>query len=94
MCLNVVTFILTSNDAVPSFSSAFSQPSLRLTVFIFHYNNIHILFRTLQVDASKTSTLEAAAKPVEPPAPKPEEKKPEKKSTFGSMFKPKVNRPR
>ncbi|XP_056589952.1 breast carcinoma-amplified sequence 1 isoform X3 [Triplophysa dalaica] len=47
------------------------------------------LFRP-KVDASKTSTLEAAAKPVEPLAPKPEEKKPEKKSTFGSMFKPKV----
>ncbi|XP_056589954.1 breast carcinoma-amplified sequence 1 isoform X5 [Triplophysa dalaica] len=47
------------------------------------------LFRP-KVDASKTSTLEAAAKPVEPLAPKPEEKKPEKKSTFGSMFKPKA----
>ncbi|XP_057176032.1 breast carcinoma-amplified sequence 1 isoform X2 [Triplophysa rosa] len=43
----------------------------------------------VQVDASKTSTLEAAAKPEEPQAPKPEEKKPEKKSAFG-MFKPKV----
>ncbi|XDV46395.1 hypothetical protein PO909_014294 [Leuciscus waleckii] len=42
------------------------------------------------VDASKSSTLEASAKPEEPPAPKPEEKKPEKKSTFGNMFKPKV----
>ncbi|XP_042569597.1 flocculation protein FLO11-like isoform X4 [Cyprinus carpio] len=47
------------------------------------------LFRS-KADASKTSTLEAAAKPEEPPAPKPEEKKLEKKSTFGSMFKPKV----
>ncbi|XP_051961055.1 uncharacterized protein LOC127628381 isoform X2 [Xyrauchen texanus] len=47
------------------------------------------LFRPKQVDASKTSTLEASAKPEEPPAPKPEEKKQEKKSTFG-MFKPKV----
>ncbi|XP_016102367.1 neurofilament heavy polypeptide-like isoform X1 [Sinocyclocheilus grahami] len=44
----------------------------------------------VQVDASKTSTLEAAAKPEEPPAPKAEEKKLEKKSTFGNMFKPKV----
>ncbi|KAA0706623.1 hypothetical protein E1301_Tti014051 [Triplophysa tibetana] len=44
----------------------------------------------VQVDASKTSTLEAAGKPIEPPAPKPEEEKPEKKSTFGSMFKPKA----
>ncbi|XP_016394899.1 transcriptional regulatory protein AlgP-like [Sinocyclocheilus rhinocerous] len=44
----------------------------------------------VQVDASKSSTLEAAAKPEEPPAPKPEEKKLEKKSTFGSRFKPKV----
>ncbi|XP_059384386.1 uncharacterized protein LOC132118514 isoform X3 [Carassius carassius] len=44
----------------------------------------------VQVDASKTSTLEAAAKPEEPPAPKTEEKKIEKKSTFGKMFKPKV----
>ncbi|XP_073794529.1 breast carcinoma-amplified sequence 1 isoform X9 [Danio rerio] len=43
-----------------------------------------------QVDSSKSSTLEAAAKPEEPPAPKPEEKKLEKKSTFGNMFKPKV----
>ncbi|XP_050952959.1 breast carcinoma-amplified sequence 1 isoform X2 [Labeo rohita] len=44
----------------------------------------------VQVDASKSSTLEAAAKPEEPPAPKPEEKKLEKKSTFGNLFKPKV----
>ncbi|XP_077075003.1 uncharacterized protein LOC143725962 isoform X2 [Siphateles boraxobius] len=44
----------------------------------------------VQVDASKSSTLEASAKPEEPPAPKPEEKKQEKKSTFGKMFKPKV----
>ncbi|XP_026055482.1 neurofilament heavy polypeptide isoform X2 [Carassius auratus] len=44
----------------------------------------------VQVDASKTSTLEATAKPEEPPAPKTEEKKTEKKSTFGKMFKPKV----
>lgn len=44
-----------------------------------------------QVDASKSSTLEASAKPEEPPAPKPEEKKQEKKSSFGNMFKPKVN---
>ncbi|KAK7132684.1 hypothetical protein R3I93_019044 [Phoxinus phoxinus] len=44
----------------------------------------------VQVDASKSSTLEASAKPEEPPAPKPEEKKPEKKSSFGNMFKPKV----
>ncbi|RXN13914.1 neurofilament heavy polypeptide-like isoform X2 [Labeo rohita] len=48
------------------------------------------LFRPKQVDASKSSTLEAAAKPEEPPAPKPEEKKLEKKSTFGNLFKPKV----
>ncbi|TRY99417.1 hypothetical protein DNTS_006586 [Danionella cerebrum] len=44
-----------------------------------------------EVDASKTSTLEAGAsapKAEEPPA--PEEKKPEKKSTFGKLFKPKV----
>ncbi|XP_026103690.1 neurofilament heavy polypeptide-like isoform X3 [Carassius auratus] len=47
------------------------------------------LFRS-KVDASKTSTLEATAKPEEPPAPKTEEKKTEKKSTFGKMFKPKV----
>ncbi|XP_077075017.1 uncharacterized protein LOC143725962 isoform X14 [Siphateles boraxobius] len=44
----------------------------------------------VQVDASKSSTLEASAKPEEPPAPKPEEKKQEKKSTFGKMFKPKA----
>ncbi|XP_051946750.1 breast carcinoma-amplified sequence 1 isoform X5 [Xyrauchen texanus] len=49
------------------------------------------LFRS-KVDASKTSTLEAAAKPEEPPAPKPEEKKKEKKS-FG-MFKPKAPEPK
>ncbi|XP_059396373.1 tropomyosin-1, isoforms 33/34-like isoform X2 [Carassius carassius] len=48
----------------------------------------------VQVDASKSSTLEAAAKPDEPPAQKPEEKKPEKKSTFGSMFKPKAPEPK
>ncbi|XP_073794557.1 breast carcinoma-amplified sequence 1 isoform X37 [Danio rerio] len=48
------------------------------------------LFRSKQVDSSKSSTLEAAAKPEEPPAPKPEEKKLEKKSTFGNMFKPKA----
>ncbi|XP_052397337.1 breast carcinoma-amplified sequence 1 isoform X5 [Carassius gibelio] len=48
----------------------------------------------VQVDASKSSTLEAAAKPQDPPAPKPEEKKPEKKSTFGSMFKPKAPEPK
>ncbi|XP_052451105.1 neurofilament heavy polypeptide isoform X8 [Carassius gibelio] len=47
------------------------------------------LFRS-KVDASKTSTLEATAKPEEPPAPKTEEKKTEKKSTFGKMFKPKA----
>ncbi|TRY99415.1 hypothetical protein DNTS_006586 [Danionella cerebrum] len=44
-----------------------------------------------EVDASKTSTLEAGAsapKAEEPPA--PEEKKPEKKSTFGKLFKPKA----
>ncbi|XP_067301747.1 breast carcinoma-amplified sequence 1 isoform X1 [Pseudorasbora parva] len=51
------------------------------------------LFRP-KVDASKSSTLEAAAKPEEPPAPKPEEKKPEKKSTFGKMFKPKAPEPK
>ncbi|XP_026104536.1 tropomyosin-1, isoforms 33/34-like isoform X3 [Carassius auratus] len=51
------------------------------------------LFRS-KVDASKSSTLEAAAKPEDPPAPKPEEKKPEKKSTFGSMFKPKAPEPK
>ncbi|XP_052397336.1 breast carcinoma-amplified sequence 1 isoform X4 [Carassius gibelio] len=51
------------------------------------------LFRS-KVDASKSSTLEAAAKPQDPPAPKPEEKKPEKKSTFGSMFKPKAPEPK
>ncbi|XP_051515605.1 uncharacterized protein LOC127418807 isoform X6 [Myxocyprinus asiaticus] len=51
------------------------------------------LFRPKQVDTSKTSTLEAAAKPEEPPAPKPEEKKQEKKSTFG-MFKPKAAEPK
>ncbi|XP_026864107.2 breast carcinoma-amplified sequence 1 [Electrophorus electricus] len=45
----------------------------------------------VQVDASKSSTLEAAAKPELPPAPKPEEQKPEKKpSPFASLLKPKV----
>ncbi|XP_072552734.1 breast carcinoma-amplified sequence 1 isoform X2 [Salminus brasiliensis] len=45
----------------------------------------------VQVDASKTSTLEAAAKPEPPPAPKPEEKKSEKKhSPFANLLKPKV----
>ncbi|XP_073731621.1 uncharacterized protein [Misgurnus anguillicaudatus] len=47
-----------------------------------------------QVDASKTSTLEAAAKPEEPPAPKPEEKKQEEKKLEKKMsfwkVKPKV----
>ncbi|XP_050952967.1 breast carcinoma-amplified sequence 1 isoform X9 [Labeo rohita] len=52
------------------------------------------LFRPKQVDASKSSTLEAAAKPEEPPAPKPEEKKLEKKSTFGNLFKPKAPEPK
>ncbi|KAK1803284.1 hypothetical protein P4O66_004069 [Electrophorus voltai] len=48
------------------------------------------LFRP-KVDASKSSTLEAAAKPELPPAPKPEEQKPEKKpSPFASLLKPKA----
>ncbi|MCJ8741855.1 hypothetical protein PDJAM_G00075530 [Pangasius djambal] len=45
----------------------------------------------MQVDASKTSTLEASAKSEPPPAPKPEEKKAEKKpSPFANLLKPKV----
>lgn len=45
-----------------------------------------------KVDASKTSTLEAGAKLEPPPAPKPEEKKAEKKpSPFANLLKPKVN---
>ncbi|XP_076840110.1 breast carcinoma-amplified sequence 1 isoform X7 [Brachyhypopomus gauderio] len=48
------------------------------------------LFRA-KVDASKTSTLEATAKPEQPPAPKPEEQKPEKKpSPFAKLLKPKA----
>ncbi|XP_058266660.1 breast carcinoma-amplified sequence 1 isoform X6 [Hemibagrus wyckioides] len=48
------------------------------------------LFRT-KVDASKTSTLEAGAKAEPPPAPKPEEKKADKKpSPFANLLKPKV----
>ncbi|KAM4609776.1 breast carcinoma-amplified sequence 1 isoform 1-T1 [Polymixia lowei] len=46
-------------------------------------------FRAKKVDASKTSTLEAAAKP-EPPPPVQEEKKMPSKSSFLSFFKPKV----
>ncbi|XP_046725977.1 breast carcinoma-amplified sequence 1 isoform X16 [Silurus meridionalis] len=45
----------------------------------------------IQVDASKASTLEVSAKPEHPPAPKPEEKKAEKKpSPFANLLKPKV----
>ncbi|XP_058266658.1 breast carcinoma-amplified sequence 1 isoform X4 [Hemibagrus wyckioides] len=45
----------------------------------------------IQVDASKTSTLEAGAKAEPPPAPKPEEKKADKKpSPFANLLKPKV----
>ncbi|CAL8326010.1 unnamed protein product [Merluccius merluccius] len=43
----------------------------------------------VKVDASKTTTLEADVKP-EPAAPVPEEKKPPAKSSFFSLFKPKV----
>ncbi|XP_076840105.1 breast carcinoma-amplified sequence 1 isoform X2 [Brachyhypopomus gauderio] len=47
--------------------------------------------QAVEVDASKTSTLEATAKPEQPPAPKPEEQKPEKKpSPFAKLLKPKV----
>ncbi|KAM9751772.1 breast carcinoma-amplified sequence 1 isoform 6-T6 [Menidia menidia] len=44
---------------------------------------------TAKVDPSKTSTLEAAAKP-EPPPPAQEEKKADSKSSLFSFFKPKV----
>ncbi|KAK2825098.1 hypothetical protein Q7C36_019025 [Tachysurus vachellii] len=48
-----------------------------------------------QVDASKTSTLEAGAKAEPPPAPKPEEKKAEKKpSPFANLLKPKATEPK
>ncbi|XP_029292416.1 breast carcinoma-amplified sequence 1 isoform X3 [Cottoperca gobio] len=47
------------------------------------------LFRPKKVDPSKTGTLEAAAKP-EPPPPVQEEKKKASKSSFMSLFKPKV----
>ncbi|XP_028266135.1 breast carcinoma-amplified sequence 1 isoform X9 [Parambassis ranga] len=47
------------------------------------------LFRPKKVDPSKSGTLEAAAKP-EPPPPVQEEKKPATKSSFLSIFKPKV----
>ncbi|XP_029292415.1 breast carcinoma-amplified sequence 1 isoform X2 [Cottoperca gobio] len=43
----------------------------------------------VKVDPSKTGTLEAAAKP-EPPPPVQEEKKKASKSSFMSLFKPKV----
>ncbi|XP_026224780.1 breast carcinoma-amplified sequence 1 isoform X2 [Anabas testudineus] len=46
-----------------------------------------------KVDPSKTSTLEAAAKP-EPPPPVQEEKKTASKSPFLSIFKPKVADPK
>lgn len=46
-------------------------------------------FRPKKVDPSKASTLEAAAKP-EPPPPAQEEKKQASKSSFMSLFKPKV----
>ncbi|XP_070695489.1 breast carcinoma-amplified sequence 1 isoform X7 [Pempheris klunzingeri] len=44
---------------------------------------------TKKVDPSKASTLEAASKP-EPPPPVQEEKKTDSKSSFFSLFKPKV----
>ncbi|XP_026224781.1 breast carcinoma-amplified sequence 1 isoform X3 [Anabas testudineus] len=50
-------------------------------------------FRPKKVDPSKTSTLEAAAKP-EPPPPVQEEKKTASKSPFLSIFKPKVADPK
>ncbi|XP_078144673.1 breast carcinoma-amplified sequence 1 isoform X3 [Centroberyx gerrardi] len=46
-----------------------------------------------KVDASKTSTLEAAAKP-EPPPPVQEEKKPSSKTSLFSFFKPKAAEPK
>ncbi|KAM4563913.1 breast carcinoma-amplified sequence 1 isoform 5-T5 [Odontesthes bonariensis] len=46
-------------------------------------------FRPKKVDPSKTGTLEAAAKP-EPPPPVQEEKRAASKSSFLSLFKPKV----
>ncbi|XP_071333440.1 breast carcinoma-amplified sequence 1 isoform X10 [Trachinotus anak] len=46
-------------------------------------------FRPKKVDPSKAGTLEAAAKP-EPPPPAQEEKKTASKSSFLSLFKPKV----
>ncbi|TSL61287.1 hypothetical protein Baya_6558 [Bagarius yarrelli] len=51
------------------------------------------LFRP-KVDASKTSTLEAGAKAEPPPAPKPEEKKAQKKSSFANLLKPKATEPK
>uniref|UniRef100_UPI003AAF9B17 breast carcinoma-amplified sequence 1 isoform X3 n=1 Tax=Centroberyx gerrardi TaxID=166262 RepID=UPI003AAF9B17 len=47
----------------------------------------------VKVDASKTSTLEAAAKP-EPPPPVQEEKKPSSKTSLFSFFKPKAAEPK
>lgn len=49
-------------------------------------------FLLKKVDPSKASTLEAAAKPEPPPAVQ-EEKKPASKSSFMSLFKPKVRTP-
>ncbi|XP_056113863.1 breast carcinoma-amplified sequence 1 [Rhinichthys klamathensis goyatoka] len=66
-------------------SSGASAKTSRVPVVVEEKKPVEV-----QVDASKSSTLEASAKPEEPPAPKPEEKKQEKKSTFGKMFKPKV----
>ncbi|KAM9751777.1 breast carcinoma-amplified sequence 1 isoform 11-T11 [Menidia menidia] len=50
-------------------------------------------FRPKKVDPSKTSTLEAAAKP-EPPPPAQEEKKADSKSSLFSFFKPKAADPK
>ncbi|XP_055366274.1 breast carcinoma-amplified sequence 1 isoform X3 [Betta splendens] len=51
-------------------------------------NSFSKLFRPKRLDPSKTSTLEAVAKP-EPPPPAQEEKKPASKSPF-DLFKPKT----
>lgn len=54
------------------------------------YNSSCLLFSLKKVDPSKTSTLEAAAKPEPPPPAQEEKKTPSKASPFLSFFKPKV----
>lgn len=58
---------------------------VRLMICVFS----SVLFWQKKVDPSKAGTLEAAAKP-EPPPPVQEEKKLTSKSSFMSLFKPKV----